>query len=163
MTNDAWAEESRIAAALTRARKEAKASKNAWPPMPYKVANHDQATNKYHILAAYKTQAEALAYPGGSHIIQTHGTMAELAQQRTGVIAPDAKQSTNTGAAMAQRGAVGFMLGGALGAAVGVATGNTANEPYANERWHELSPPIVTVKPPPLAQSEMPDIVYGIQ
>lgn len=51
---------------------------------PYKVANFDPETNQYKVITTRSSFAEAYNHPSGTHVIQTHGTSAEVEQQARG-------------------------------------------------------------------------------
>jgi hypothetical protein len=118
----------------------------------FKVANKDPETGKYDIVSSHHSFIQAYGDPSGSHIIQTHGTAAELQRMVTEV--PVAEQAgRSAGVGMAKRGLVGGIIGtviaGPIGGLIGASTG-AATTPGTqggwNERPYELPHPIITPK-----------------
>lgn len=86
---------------------------------PYKITELDPKTGRYNIIAETKTFGMAYSHPDGTHVMQTHGTNAEL--QHSAHVSPLA-ESTAAGRIATQTG-VGFMVGAPIGAAVGALAG----------------------------------------
>jgi hypothetical protein len=114
---------------------------------PYKLANYDKATDKYHVIGAFDTFAEAYNHPDGTHVIQTHGTSADVERQVRGE-AGDKSAGANIG----KRAGIGWLVAGPLGAAVGAASSAGGDKPI-----NQLPTPIITAKH---SQSAGVDIVY---
>jgi hypothetical protein len=129
-----------------------------WPPRAFKTAWHDPANNRYHVTGAFRSFAEAYNHPSGTHVIQTHGTSAEVeqhAREIEGLSSPSsASGSGGQGPAMAKGAAAGMLVAGPVGALVGAAIAGGGKR---DERWHEMRPPKIT---PKTQQSEGPEIVY---
>ena len=83
------------------------------------------------------TFGEAYKHPDGTHVVQTHGTDADLQRMVRGEVSTSAE-----GSSTAQRVGVGFLSGGPAGAAIGAATSGSR---FGN--WYELPTPIITAKP----------------
>jgi hypothetical protein len=103
---------------------------------PYKLANYDPGTNTYTLLTSVPTFAEAYIYNRGTHVIQTHGTAAELEQMATARTSPQSSE----GVRMAKRAMIGGALGGALGAAGAALFGGKT-------QLYPLPQSIITFKP----------------
>jgi len=110
-------------------------SQKGWP---YKVVNYNPENKNYDILTSKRTFAEAYNSSLGTHVIQTHGTAAEVEQQVRGTSRP----SPSEGAALGRRAATGFILGGPMGAALGAATSSR----LGGEKMYQLPTPIITSK-----------------
>ena len=59
--------------------------------LPFKVAKHDPEAHNYKIITSKWTFAEAYNYPGGTHVIQTHGTDADLQRMVRGEVSTSAE------------------------------------------------------------------------
>ena len=105
--------------------------------LPFKVAEYDPEAHNYKIITSKWTFGEAYKHPDGTHVVQTHGTDADLQRMVRGEVSTSAE-----GSSTAQRVGVGFLFGGPAGAAIGAATSGSK---FGN--WYELPTPIITAKP----------------
>jgi hypothetical protein len=127
-----WIEAAREAA---RAVREAMSMRD----LPYKVTQYNPDTRDHRILTSKWTLGEAYNYPRGTHVVQTHGTDAEVHQMLHGnPVGGEGDAST------AKMVGAGYLLGGFPGAAIG---GMASGTKYG--KWYKLPSPIITPKPPP--------------
>jgi hypothetical protein len=103
--------------------------------LPFKVAERIPGAHAFNVITSSWTFADAYNHRLGTHVIQTHGSSADVEQQARGIA------GSPSGNATAARVGAGFLLGGAAGAAVGAATSGSKHS-----RWYELPTPIVTPK-----------------
>jgi hypothetical protein len=104
---------------------------------PYKVTQYNPKTKEHRIIASRWSFGEAYSYPGGTHVVQTHGTEAELRQQATGE-----HVEPSVGAEMARRAVGGALIAGPIGAAAGAMTSSGSR--YG--KWYELPHPNIIPK-----------------
>jgi hypothetical protein len=105
---------------------------------PYKVANYDPKTNTFSEFHSFRTFAEAYNYPSGTHVVQTHGTSAQVEQMVRG---SSSGSPSSEGTNMARRAMAGALIAGPLGAEIGALTTRRGDETY------RLPSRIVTAKP----------------
>jgi hypothetical protein len=127
--------------AARAAKAAAKAYVSPWS-RPFVVLQHTPG-KAAEVVASYWSEAEARAYPGGTHIAQTHGW------EQT----DSSREEADVGKTMGKGAAVGFLVGGPIGAAAGALIGgkvaeNRAKLPEGRPRgeWVELDELIVIEK-----------------
>jgi hypothetical protein len=100
-------------------------------------------------ISGYKTFMEAYNSPAGTHVLQTHGTAAQVEQQVGGM--PSRSVEPSIGETMARRAMGGYLLAGPAAAAFGASTTPRVGREYylggkLNELY-ELPDPILSAKP----------------
>jgi hypothetical protein len=89
---------------------------NVWlNTYPYKVTQFDPNTSRHNVIAEAKTFGRAYGYPAGTHVMQRHGTNAEV--QHAANVSPLAEGTVVE--RLATRAGAGFIAGAPIGAAVG--------------------------------------------
>lgn len=127
---------------------------------PYKVTRFDPKTGRYNVIGHDKTFSAAYSYPEGTHVMQTHGTNAEM--QHAANVPPSTPEGTAV-ERLAIRAGAGFMVGAPIGAAVGGMAGGPLGAGFGaltggslgaavgavaggGEPLYELPVPIITPK-----------------
>ena len=112
---------------------------------PYKSVERNKK-GEWKPVGWHNTFAEAYTHPQGTHVMQTHGTTAELEQQLRGTSSPASSATgPSTGVQMASGAAAGWLLAGPLGAAIGAMVG--ADRKPREQQFYKLPNPIITPKP----------------
>jgi hypothetical protein len=105
--------------------------------LPYKVTNYDPQRRQYDVITSKRSFAEAYSHPYGTHVVQTHGTSAEVEQQARGFSTPVSSHGSDVG----QRAGIGYLLGGVTGAAIGA-----ASAARKGAKLYALPNPVITPK-----------------
>ena len=87
---------------------------------PFKVTQYDPDTKQHVIITSKKTFAEAYAYPGGTHVVQTHGNAQQLGSDGCW---DELVGRVKSGINMARRAVGGYLIAGPMGAAIGAMIG----------------------------------------